>query len=215
MTRDDELDGEFRLNLGCGGQTPAGWVNVDYALGARLAKVPLFKSLNRRFGLFALDWDDRIRLHDLRKPFPWPTGSVDIIYSSHTLEHLSRSEGDLFLAECARVLKSGGTIRIVVPDLAALVEQYHLGGVPSDRFLEELGVLYHSDKSRLKGRLAPFIQFPHKCMYDHPTLLRLLDDKGFDVAARGSFDSGIADIEAIELADRTESAVIVEGTKRG
>ena len=28
----------MKLNLGCGSHAPHGWVNVDYALGARFAK---------------------------------------------------------------------------------------------------------------------------------------------------------------------------------
>jgi len=33
----------MKLNLGCGNQVVEGWVNVDYALGARFAKIPFSK----------------------------------------------------------------------------------------------------------------------------------------------------------------------------
>jgi len=102
---------QVRLNLGCGSQTPAGWVNVDYALGARLVKLPFFAWLNRKLRLFKLDWDRGILIHDLRKRFPWKDSSVDVIYCSHTLEHFSKEEGVHFLNECYRVLKSNGLIK--------------------------------------------------------------------------------------------------------
>ena len=54
--------------------------------------------------LFNLDWSDTIYLHDLTKTFPWPDASIDVVYSSHTLEHLSKEDGHRFLAECHRVI---------------------------------------------------------------------------------------------------------------
>jgi len=35
-----------KLNLGCGSKTPSGWINVDYAPGAKLSKIPLVNKLN-------------------------------------------------------------------------------------------------------------------------------------------------------------------------
>jgi predicted SAM-dependent methyltransferase len=203
----------MKLNLGCGSQMPDGWVNVDYALGARFAKIPFFRATNRRLGLFDLDWDERIRLHDLTKTFPWEDASVEVIYSSHMLEHLPREDGRRFLEQCHRVLRVGGIIRLVVPDLRHAVGEYVEGGVPADEFLQTLGVLYEHRGGRLKRRLSPFVQFPHKCMYDCSRLLELLQEIGFQTSARGAFDSDIDDIASVELEDRTKHAVIVEGRK--
>ena len=50
----------MKLNLGCGSQIVDGWVNVDYALGARLFKFPFFRQLNSKVKLFELEWDTRI-----------------------------------------------------------------------------------------------------------------------------------------------------------
>jgi predicted SAM-dependent methyltransferase len=132
----------MKLNLGCGPQVPAGWINVDYAFGARLAAKPLFRSVNKRLKLFAVDWNDSIFIHNLTERFPWRDGTVHTVYSSHTLEHLSRQEGLFFLRESQRVLKPGGIIRIVVPDLVAFVNSYVKGDIRADSFVESLGVLY-------------------------------------------------------------------------
>ena len=203
----------IRLNLGCGAQVVEGWVNVDYSIGARFAKIPLFGLANRKLKLFNIDWDKRIRLHDLRKPLPWNDGAVDCIYTSHTLEHFSRDEGRRFLQECHRVLRAGGVLRVVVPDLAAIVADYQSGKLPADRFLEELGVLHDIPGSAVKRKLAPLIQYPHRCMYDGPTLLSIIGSVGFVAAPKGAFESRLPDIELLELEERTENAVIVEGEK--
>jgi len=67
----------MKLNLGCGSQVVDGWVNVDYALGARFMKIPFFRSLNRKVKIFNLDWNDKIFLHDLTRKFPWADSSID------------------------------------------------------------------------------------------------------------------------------------------
>lgn len=205
----------MKLNLGCGSHVPDGWINVDYALGARFAKIPLFGFLNKRLNLFNMNWDKRILVHDLTKRFPWGDDSVEVIYSSHTLEHFTREGGRFFLQECYRVLQKHGTIRIIVPDLAHLVEEYKRGKLESDHFLDSLGVLYGDTGRGLKHWMAPFIQFPHRCMFDTPTLLTVLHNIGFDVSSKAAFESEtIEDIRKIEHEGRTKHAVIVEGKKR-
>ena len=205
----------IKLNLGCGAQTPEGWINVDYALGARLAKLPLFSFVNRKFlKLFNLDWTEDIFIHDLRNKFPWRDNSIDIIYSSHTLEHLSKEEGLHFLKECHRTLRIDGLIRIVVPDLFVIVTEYINDNIRGDEFLIKLGVLYYdAHHGPLKRKLAPFIHFPHRCMYDRKTLSLIMMQVGFEVEDKRPSESDIPDIEAIELPGRTEGAVIVEGKK--
>jgi len=190
---------------------------VDYALGARLRQVPLLGSfigwLNRHFGLFRLNWQPTIVLQDLTKPLQWHNDSVDVIYSSHTLEHLDRTQGLQFIAECYRILKPGGVLRIVVPDLASFVAQYQAGEFSADEFVERLGVLYLPSANRLKTWLAPFYQYPHRCMYDTDTLINILTAQGFTAEASAGFNSAIHDIRVIEIADRVEHAVVVEAIK--
>jgi SAM-dependent methyltransferase len=202
-----------KLHLGCGSQVLDGWINVDYALGARFAKIPFFRALNRKLKLFDTDWNEKIYLHNLTKRFPWTDSSVDIVYTSHTLEHLTKEDGQRFLNECLRVLRHDGIIRIVVPDLSKLVLRYTDGEILADDFVEELGVLYGRYGNKLKNRVASFIEFPHKCMYDSPRLIAILREIGFDATNRSPFDSAIDDIRLIESMERTEDAVIVEGEK--
>lgn len=89
------------LNIGCGTSCHPDWVNLDL-----VAQTP------------------EVVAHDLTKGLPFPDGSADACYSSHVLEHLRAEEADAFLAEQFRVLKTGGVIRVVVPDLEVISRLY-------------------------------------------------------------------------------------------
>lgn len=88
------------LNVGCGSHFHPAWTNVD---------------LQARPGVIQ---------HDLRGALPFEDGSFAAVYHSHVLEHLPHDEAPGFLRECARVLRSGGTIRVVVPDLETIARLY-------------------------------------------------------------------------------------------
>ncbi len=204
----------MKLNLGCGAHFVDGWVNVDYALGARLAKVPLFGRVNKRLRLTKVDWDPRIVIHDLTKRFPWPDLSVEAIYTSHTLEHFSKDDGRAFLNECHRVLAADGILRVVVPDLRHVVTEYLQGGVRADDFVSRLGVLPESSGGGLKRRVARLVQYPHRCMYNAASLVEIFGEVGFQATDRAPFESDIPDVGSLETEDRTKAAAIVEGRKR-
>ncbi|MBD2112303.1 MULTISPECIES: glycosyltransferase [Cyanophyceae] len=89
------------LNLGCGNHFHPDWVNID------------FQSTGTD-----------VITHDLRKPIPFADNTFDAVYHSHLLEHFSRSEAKPFLQECLRVLRPGGVLRIVVPDLEQIAREY-------------------------------------------------------------------------------------------
>ncbi len=89
------------LNLGCGLCFHPAWVNVDF----------------RQTG-------PGVVAHDLSRGVPFPDASFDAVYHSHLLEHFHASTAPLFLAECHRVLKPGGILRVAVPDLEAMARIY-------------------------------------------------------------------------------------------
>lgn len=89
------------LNLGCGTRYHPKWINVDI----NPANSDVMKA-------------------DLKRGILFPNNSFDAIYHSHLLEHFPKLEGKLFTQECFRVLKSGGIIRIAIPDLEQIVKNY-------------------------------------------------------------------------------------------
>jgi len=206
----------LKLHLGCGTRTPAGWLNVDAALGARLAKLRPLRRWLRRVGAFRLDWSDAIVIHDLRRPFPWPDASAEAIYSSHTLEHLSKRDGARFLDECARVLAPGGVLRIAVPDLALVIADYDKGTLSAVDLIDRLGVSWsHPDDGWLKRWLAPYVRFPHRCMYDATALLAALRERGLRAQAAPPLVSRLRDVADVECPERVRDSVIAEAVKPG
>ena len=90
-----------RLNLGCGSRFHPDWTNVDFTA--------------TREGVIA---------HDLNQNIPFPDESFDVVYQSHLLEHFSKTNAELFLRECYRVLRPEGVFRVVVPDLEQIARTY-------------------------------------------------------------------------------------------
>jgi len=89
------------LNVGCGNKFHKEWVNVDIS-----SKSPYVKSYN------------------LLKGLPFPNDQFDVIYHSQVLEHFSKEKAPDFVKECFRVLKPGGIMRVVVPDLENIANEY-------------------------------------------------------------------------------------------
>lgn len=188
---------------------PAGWVNVDFAIGARLSR-GILKPLARR--AFSTDWPSQIVIHDLSKRFPWPDNTADVVYSSHTLEHLNRETGAHFMAECRRVLKPGGVLRIVVPDLKKIIDGYQSGSIDARDLITQLGAQAPwAGRKRLYQIVKVFSGSDHLCMYDEKALLALTAEHGFSCRRMQAFESVIDDIRAIEREDRAKGELVVEG----
>src|SRR5437867_3406825 len=107
MKASTHQDHPLRINVGCG-QTPTiGWRNFDNSLSLRLAKVPLLPQMLRFIGLLEFPQyqfiqfarSNRVEFGDVTKGLPLLENSVDVLYSSHMLEHLDRSEAATFLKE--------------------------------------------------------------------------------------------------------------------
>jgi len=110
--------------------------------------------------------------------------------------------------------RATGLLRIVVPDLEAIVSRYLRGEIASTDFVDCLDVAYKPlAGSSLKRILFPLVSFPHKCMYDKKSLPETLSTIGFVAEIRERFESDILDIEQIEIESRTDGAVIAEATK--
>src|SRR5207302_1827164 len=62
--------------------------------------------------------------HDVTSSLPFDDCHFDAVYHAHLLEHLPRERVPSFLGECFRVLKPGGVLRVVVPDLEQIARLY-------------------------------------------------------------------------------------------
>jgi len=78
-------------------------------------------------------------------PLPFEDNSFKGIYSSHCFEHLTEAEINKILGEAYRVLKSGGTIRVVVPDMGSMFDAYdRRDGTYADWFRAKQGMPGHN-----------------------------------------------------------------------
>lgn len=89
------------LNLGCGTRFHPDWTNLD-----------------------VVSTSSFVEAYDVREGLPFPDDTFDVVYHSHLLEHLAKDKGLPFCRECYRVLKKGGIIRVVVPDLERIAKLY-------------------------------------------------------------------------------------------
>lgn len=119
------------LNLGSSSQVARGWNNIDSSWLIRLSKHRQLSRALHRVGLLSPERYERIKridssviCWDLRRGIPFKDECFDVVYHSHLLEHIDRDAAVAFLTECRRVLKKGGIIRIVVPDLECLARRY-------------------------------------------------------------------------------------------
>lgn len=62
--------------------------------------------------------------HNLKEGLPFADQTFDSVYHSHVLEHFQAEDGKHFVGECFRVLKPGGVLRVVVPDLEQICRVY-------------------------------------------------------------------------------------------
>ena len=61
---------------------------------------------------------------NLLNGFPFGDDEFDVVYHSQVLEHFPKDKSAYFIAECFRVLKPGGILRVVVPDLEDIARTY-------------------------------------------------------------------------------------------
>ncbi len=140
-----------KLHLGCGNVHIPGFYHVD------LLDAPHIDHLGDVSDLSFID-----------------DNSVGLIYCSHVLEHLGRWEVGDVLKEWNRVLRSGGKLRLAVPDFAACAEIYYEAGL-ADGLNGLIGLISGGQKDEYDY---------HKMIFDEPLLTALLMDAGFSSAER-------------------------------
>ena len=168
---------EVKLNLGCGGAWHVdGWIGIDQRSTADVwqpSEQPRFIDL------------------DLRKGLPFSTNSVDVVFSSHALEHFTYEEAIVVLFEVYRVLKIGAPLCLVVPDMDLYVSKYVerdteflttpevIGGHPRGNFVDNFLMNFYSDPK--------FNNTCHKYSYGVENLSHTLRRVGFDEFERVDF----------------------------
>jgi len=98
-----------KLNFGCGPHPLDGWTNIDGGDGRRYVPPP---------------HPDIVKLDVFEALARIPAGCARLISSEHFFEHFDRQQGHEILRECLRLLRPGGVVRMVTPDLEKEVKIY-------------------------------------------------------------------------------------------
>ena len=93
------------VQYGCGNSCPQDWVNFDASPTLRLQRLPLVGALFRRGSTV---FPAGVRYGDIVKGLSLADDSVDGIYASHVLEHLSLADFARALRNTIRLLRPGG-----------------------------------------------------------------------------------------------------------
>jgi predicted SAM-dependent methyltransferase len=200
-----------KVNLGCGLAVTSGWVNIDGSLNALISTLPrpLHRLAYRLTGASRYySEEEYCRLlgnhyfihHDLAHSIPLADGVADFVYSSHFLEHLFRKDGEHLLTESYRVLKPGGTVRVVVPDLTYALSLYAAG--EKDKMLSDNFFVEDDDSYYAR----------HKYMYDFAMLADALTQAGFHDVRRCDFRKGrTPDLDSLD--NRPDESLFIEATR--
>jgi predicted SAM-dependent methyltransferase len=194
----------LKINIGSGVSGAEGWYNIDNSPTVLLSRIPFGRKLFR-----TPNWPRDVHRKDVRKGLPFSDASVGYIYSSHTLEHFSYEDSLAIARECFRVLLPKGVLRIVVPDLRLIVNDYLRDERPmaSHNFLERLSL-----NRTFRDLVHPGAN--HSQMFDQRSLVYMLKQAGFDNPQVCTFmSSRIPDIKNIELEGRKHESLYLEAEK--
>jgi len=202
---------KVKLNLGAGLTVTPGWTNIDASLNALISSWPgfvhhvLHKASGARQNYSFQEYhtilkNNQFVYHNLIFGIPFVDNCADFIYCSHLLEHLTRQQGNNLVKEIYRVLKKGGILRVVVPNLSTAVNLYFSGEKDKALKLFYDGTDAGNEFSR------------HKWMYDFETLRSLLQDNGFKNTECCEYQRGkMPDIHVLD--NRPETSLYVEAVK--
>jgi predicted SAM-dependent methyltransferase len=208
-----------RLNLGSGPVAVPGWTNIDRSPNVVLDRLPVVKRALFKLGVLTdqhmVKWDRAIKRRDIRK-LPYADGVVDAVYSSHTLEHLYLRDAERVIAECARVLRPGGIVRLALPDaeqwardlLTGVGVNDHDAGTTFNRRLDAFPEERPGLLKRLREQTGGHV---HRWQPSASHVRLMLENAGLVNVSRCEFKTGsLPDLENVET---RPNSFFLEATK--
>jgi SAM-dependent methyltransferase len=205
------------VQYGAGTSAPAGWLNYDVSPTLRVQKLPLVGKVLARLSGNASLFPDSLLYGDILKGLPVAPDSVDGLYASHVLEHLSLADMRAALRNSFAVLKPGGVFRLIVPDLLGRARLYvdkASAGDPGASLEFMRGTLLGLESrpqgvwSKMRAQIG---NTAHLWMWDYPSMEQELKSAGFvDIRRAEIGDSADPMFDRVEERGRFFDGDIVE-----
>lgn len=176
------------VQIGCGTNPLAGWVNLDAARG-----------------------DDVDVVWDLRRGFPFADASCAAIFGEHVIEHVPRESAETLLGECLRALEAGGVLRLSTPDAGLYLRSY-----AGDREFLLKHPAFPAPVETAMDRVNQMMRDSgqHVWSYDAESLVLLLRKVGFSRAVEQRFGESLHPrMRGIDTEGRAFESLYVEGVK--
>jgi len=144
-----------KINFGCGTGKLTDWVNVDL--------------------------DPQCHpdvLVNLSRDMPFATACADYLHSEDFIVQLDLSDGKHFLRECHRILKPGGVLRLLTPDLEKFARSY----LQEPKWLVDTWEEFVGVPLQTRSACEVFnlgIRMSGQFHYDRETLTRVVKECGF------------------------------------
>jgi predicted SAM-dependent methyltransferase len=119
-------------------------------------------------------WENHDADVDIRNPLPYEDESIDFIFIEHCVEHVTTPDAVRFFAECLRILKYEGTLRVAVPSGDKI---YDLADEP---YLKWHGQSGFGDGTRRGAVRSILLDHGHLSAWNHSILDACLFAAGFE-----------------------------------
>ncbi|WP_300301979.1 methyltransferase domain-containing protein [Ferrovibrio sp.] len=118
---------------------------------------------------------------DISAPLPFPDASIDLLYSSHVVEHLHRLQFREFLVESMRVLKPGGLNIMATPSLGKIISVLYGSDQAARETLLGRGARFSSEPFHTAGQQINITMraFGHRWLYDREYMTNIGQLVGF------------------------------------
>jgi predicted SAM-dependent methyltransferase len=182
------------VNFGCGLNVHDEFINFDSSPSLFIKRLPLIGFLLKNK---MPQFPQLVKYGNISKGLPIENESIDGIYSSHVIEHLSFDDSIKCFNNCYAYLKPNGIFRCVLPNFEALVnfyiEEKSIGNLNAANdfltysFLGKKG----TSKSLFSFVKDYFSGANHLWMWDFESLSQELKKVGFKEIYKSQFNNSI------------------------
>jgi predicted SAM-dependent methyltransferase len=119
-------------------------------------------------------WENHDSDVDIRNPLPYEDESIDFIFIEHCVEHVTTPDAVRFFAECLRILKYEGTLRVAVPSGDKIYD------LADSEYLKWHGQSGFGDGTRRGAVRSILLDHGHLSAWNHSILDACLFAAGFE-----------------------------------